>query len=86
MQDWHYEVANAADIGAYIKYYKSEVDNDKKALLMQAIIQSTENQECQADFESYWRILEPLLRTDFKLHAYAVFYWSCFDIKDLNDC
>ena len=86
MQDWPYEVANADDIDDYINYYRLTADDDRKFLLMQAIVQATTDQREQTDFQKYWSIIEPLLRQDFKLHEYTVFYWSCFDTEDLDDC
>lgn len=86
MQDWPYEVAEAADIEKYIAHYRVTVDEDKKFVLMEAIIHATTDQRQKTDFEKYWNIIKPLLIDNFSIHEYSIFYWSCFELDDLADC
>jgi hypothetical protein len=86
MQDWPFEVVNPDDIEKYIAHYRVTVDEDKKFLLMEAIIQATTEQRRQTDFEKYWNIIKPLLIDNFSTHEYSVFDWSCFETDDLTEC
>ena len=86
MEDWSYVVGNALDIKTYINHYQSTVDEDKKFVLMELIIQALEEQETERDFLKYWAIVKPLLTTGFVLHEYTIYYWSCFSNDDLDDC
>lgn len=85
-QDWEFIVGKSADIAKYIEYYISEIDDDNKFALMEIIIQATEEQEVENDFIKYSEIVQRLLSENFKLHEHSLFYWSCFDINNLEDC
>jgi hypothetical protein len=86
MQDWEYEVANSEDIEKYISHYKGQVDDDKKFVLMEIIIQATTDQDDINKFKKYWDIIYPLIQDNFKTHEYSVYYWSCFDNENISDC
>ncbi len=86
MQDWPYEVASPTDIKKYVDHYGKQTDEDKKFLLMQAIIQATEEQTSDELFVKYWNRVKPILEEDFPIHEYTIYYWSCFDNENLDDC
>ena len=86
MQDWPYEVANPDDIEKYIAHYQLTSDEDKKFLLMEVILQATNDQNQRTDVEKYWNEIKQLLIDDFLIHEYSVFYWSCFKDKNLDNC
>jgi len=86
MQDWSYEVAKYEDIQKYINHYESLNDEDKKFVLMEIIIQSTEEQLNNENFIKYLDKIKPLLMNDFDIHEYTIYYWSCFDKKNIDDC
>lgn len=86
MQDWPYEVATDSDIEKYIAHYKTLTDEDKKFVLMKAIIQAIEEQATEELFIKYWNETKPVLEEDFAVHEYTIHYWSCFDIENLDDC
>ncbi|GAA3762980.1 hypothetical protein [Flavobacterium ginsengiterrae] len=86
MQDWPYEVANSEEIEKYISHYRKVTDDDEKFVLMQAIIQAAEDQKQQEQFLKYWLIVQELLKQDFQIHEYTIYYWSCFDTQDIQDC
>lgn len=86
MQDWPYEVVISSDIEKYINHYNTLTDDDKKFVLMEGIIQSIEDQSTDALFNRYWNIVRPLLKADFKIHEYTIYYWSCFDNENIDDC
>lgn len=85
-QDWEFIVGKSADIAKYIEYYISVIDDDNKFALMEIIIQATEEQEVENDFIKYSEIVQRLLSENFQLHEHSIFYWSCFDINNLEDC
>jgi hypothetical protein len=86
MQDWPYEVVIPDDIEKYIDHYLKLTDDDKKFVLMEGIIQATEDQETEVQFLKYWNRINSLLENDFCIHEYSVYYWSCFDNENIEDC
>jgi hypothetical protein len=86
MQDWSYTEANASDIEKYISLYRLTNDDDKKFVLMEFIIQATEEQDTEELFLAYCDKIKPILYTDFKLQEYTIYYWACFDIYNIEDC
>ncbi|MCP2026625.1 hypothetical protein L1276_001769 [Flavobacterium sp. HSC-32F16] len=85
MQDWPYEVANSNEIDKYISHYR-RLGDDEKFVLMQAIIQANEDQREEESFLKYWIVIQDLLIQDFHIHEYTVYYWSCFDNENIEDC
>lgn len=85
MQDWPYEITEPSDIEKYIAHYEKLSDEDQKFVLMEAIIQATEDQETEVLFLEYWHRVQLLLEQDFAIHAYTIHYWACFDNEDLED-
>ena len=86
MQDWEYTAGNPHEIEKYISHYVLTTDDDKKFVLMELIIQATEDQATEELFITYWNKIKPILEKDFKIHEYTIYYWSCFDSEDINDC
>jgi predicted ATP-dependent endonuclease of OLD family len=86
MQDWTYEIANDDGIKKYIFFYGLLKDEDEKFALMQIIIQATEDQPNEEQFEKYCNTIKPLLITDFKIHEYSIYYWCCFENENIEDC
>lgn len=86
MQDWSYTEGNSNDIEKYISHYGSTKDDDKKFVLMELIIQATEDQNTEELFLKYCERIKPIIEADFKLHEYTIYYWACFDNENLDDC
>jgi hypothetical protein len=86
MQDWSYEVAKPNEIEKYIRHYDKLIDEDKKFVLMEIMIQATTDQNNEYDLKKYWTELKTRLLSDKVIHEYTLYYWSCFDNEDLNDC
>ncbi len=86
MQDWSYTEGNPADIEKYISHYELTKDDDKKFVLMEFIIQATEDQQNEALFLKYCNKVKPLLQAESKLHEYTIHYWACFDNDNIEDC
>ncbi|HEY3405322.1 MAG TPA: hypothetical protein VGK59_18180 [Ohtaekwangia sp.] len=84
MQDWSYEIANPGDVERYIEHYKVTVDEDKKFVLMQIIIQAVNDQPDENSFLKYWDRIKGALIADLAIHEYTVFYWCLFNDDD-ND-
>lgn len=84
-QDWEFIVGKSEDIEEYINYYTTEVDEDNKFALMEIIIQTTEDQTTENDFLKYLKIVLKLLKENFRLHEYSIFYWSCFQNENIED-
>ena len=85
-QDWSYTAGNPNDIKKYISHYNLTPDEDKKFVIMEIIIQATEDQREKANFQKYWDKIKTLLETDFSTHEYTIFYWSCFDEQNIENC
>ncbi|HEX8016476.1 MAG TPA: hypothetical protein VF465_14700 [Flavobacterium sp.] len=85
-QDWEFIVGKSENIEKYIKHYNFEIDDDNKFALMEIIIQAIEEQETDNDFVKYSEIVQELLSENFQLHEHSIFYWSCFDNENLEDC
>lgn len=79
MQDWEYEVARLSDIEKYFEKYTSVTDDDIRFVLMEMMI-ATSNQAGDFDWITvFWPRVVVLLKSNFSLHAYTIYYWSCFD-------
>lgn len=85
MQDWPYEVVVASDIDNYFSHYEKLIEEDKKFVLMQAIIQAIEEQPTDYQFLDYWSKAKTILETEFALHEYTIYYWACFKSGDIGD-
>ena len=70
MQDWPYEVVIPEDVEKYIEHYEKLTDEDKKFVLMEGIIQATEDQETEVKFLKYWNRIKSLLENDFYIHCF----------------
>ncbi|MBP8034386.1 MAG: hypothetical protein KAZ71_07290 [Bacteroidia bacterium] len=86
MQDWSYTEGKPEDIEKYIAHYNSTTDDDNKFVLMELIIQATDDQTEKPSFHKYWDIVKNILQKDFTIHEYTVYYWSCFDTQNIDDC
>lgn len=86
MQDWPYEIANPDEIDNYINHYRTITDEDEKFVLMQAIIQATEDQDNQELLLKYWNTIRHFLEENFNIHEYTIHYWCCFDTENIEDC
>ena len=86
MQDWSYTAGHPNDIDKYIAHYNLTTDEDKKFVLMELIIQATEDQIEKTNFNKYWDKVKNILQKNFTIHEYTIFYWSCFDTQNVNDC
>ena len=65
-------MANPNDIDKYISHYGLTTDDDKKFVLMEIIIQATEEQNTEELFKKYCETIQPILETDFKLHEFTM--------------
>lgn len=82
MQDWSYEVANPDLFDVYLAHYLKTIDEDKKFVLMEILLQAVNNQVESNRFTDAWAKLEPVLRKDFRIHEFTIYYWSSLDTAD----
>ncbi|TAE02871.1 MAG: hypothetical protein EAZ97_02145 [Bacteroidetes bacterium] len=68
------------------EHYETETNDDKKFVLMEFIIQATNDQETDELFLKYCDKIQQILQDEFKLHEYTIHYWAYFDNEDLEDC
>ena len=80
MQDWSYEVTNPNDIDKYISQYLLTMDDDKKFVLMEMILQAIIDQPDEQQILICWEKVNPILIDNFNIHEFTIHYW-----KDLTD-
>lgn len=85
LQDWEFLIGDYKDIEKYIQHYERETNTDKKFALMEIIIQTLTDQKDE-DVKMYWNTIQFLLKENFKIHEYSIFYWSCFENENLDNC
>lgn len=84
MQDWSYTQGHPNDIEKYLSHYILTVDDDKKFVLMEIIIQAIEDQPSEVKFLKYSEEAIQILQKDFKIHEYTIYYWANFDNDKLE--
>ena len=85
MQDWEWEVADAAQLDEFINvYHDPESSEDERFTLMEMIIQSCEDLGDGLSEDQRWAEVRTLLDEHIDLHISTVWYWSAFD-TDLSD-
>lgn len=84
MQDWEWEVADAARLDKFLAAYESgELNDDERFTIMETILQSFEDLGPDLRLDPRWpRVLE-LLDRNIDLHAHTVWYWS--DLEQENE-
>jgi hypothetical protein len=87
-QDWEWEVADPSRFGEFLGAYVSgDLDEDERFALMEILIQCIEDMGLPSVATSpQWHPVANLLLSHAGLHASSVRYWSCPDVRDLEDC
>ena len=85
MQDWSYEVANPNDLDKYIAHYDITIDDDKKFVLLEIILQATVDQTDKERLLHYWQEIKPIINKDFKIHEYTIAYWASLNETNFED-
>jgi hypothetical protein len=85
MQDWPYEVTIPEDIDKYISHYDLEIDEDKKFVIMQMILQALFDQSDEQIALSYWEKVSAILIKDFLIHEYTIYYWKDFGESEFEN-
>jgi len=84
MLDWPLEIRHHIDLAFCIQEYLKLVDDDEKFLLMQGILYALD--EVQGDdFEPYSKKVSVLLKADFHLHKFTIYYWTLYRDPDMMD-
>ena len=83
MQDWEWEVAQAAHFDEFLNaYINHELSEAARWSLMEVLIQSVEDMPSNSDLDAAWRKLEPLLKARVSLHGDTIHYWACVETND----
>lgn len=53
---------------------------------MEVIIQATTDQPDDESLLKSWATIKPLLKENYDIHEYTIYYWCDFNADDLNDC
>jgi hypothetical protein len=84
MQDWEWEIADAARLDEYLTAYKhGDLNDDERFTLMETIIQAFEDLPAPLEADPRWANALAILDGYIDLHAYTVWYWS--DLEDELD-
>ena len=87
MQDWEYEVSNPARIDEFLDaYLNGGLNDDEKFTLMEMLIDSFEGSDIDLAVDSRWAHVLDQLDRNIELHAHTVWYWSCLDNDNLDEC
>jgi hypothetical protein len=78
MQDWPLEVSNEINLAFCLKEYPKLVDDDEKFLLMEGILYALDEVQGE-DFEKYSKKTTELLKIDFDLHKFTIYYWTLYN-------
>jgi transcriptional regulator with XRE-family HTH domain len=76
MQDWEYQVADAARIDEFLAYAETDPDDDEAFSLMMMIFQSFEDLGEAALHDPRWERVVRLLQRRFELHRSTLRYWA----------
>lgn len=86
MQDWAYEVSNPNDIDKYICHYNLTIDDDKKFVLVEMILQAIVDQPDEQQLLIYFEKVKPILTDDFKIHEFTIHYWKVLTHENFENC
>lgn len=87
MQDWEWEVAEAAKFDEFLGVYRDvNLPDEERASLMEMLLQCIEETESASDFASFWSAIEPLLVARAALHRPTIAYWSCLSEAAPEHC
>lgn len=82
MQDWEFEVAEAADLDKYLAlFYEVSGQDNLRFTLASMIIQAFEDGVVDLDVDQSWKAFVSDLSKNIELHAYQIWYWACWDVE-----
>lgn len=82
MQDWEFEVAEAADLDKYLALFSEVSEHDNlRFTLASMIIQAFEDDVVDLDVDQSWKAFVSDLSQNTELHAYQIWYWACWDVE-----
>lgn len=82
MQDWEFEVAEAADLGKYLTlFYEVSGQDNLRFTLASLIIQAFEDDVVDLDVDQSWKGFVSELSKNTELHACQIWYWACWDVE-----
>ncbi|RFS21422.1 hypothetical protein DVR12_16115 [Chitinophaga silvatica] len=84
-QDWEYIVPTIDDIEKYFTKYATTNSEDIRFLLMIMMLETSNSGVDLKWIKNIWPRVMVLLKEDFQLHEYTMFYYCCWDNEDIND-
>jgi hypothetical protein len=86
MQDWEWEVADSNRISEFLAAYESgELTEDEKFVLMEIILQSSEDSDESFLKSTTWKKILALIEQNIKIHVSSVWYWANLEEDNLED-
>ncbi len=83
MQDWEWEVADAARFDEFLDAFRSTALSDNERFsLMEILVQCTEASLHEEELVARWTAIEPLLKARRALHSATIEYWACLGESD----
>jgi hypothetical protein len=83
MQDWEWEVADAARFEEFLGVYQdTDLGDDERFSLMEVLVQCAEDVSDTPEFGVFWYALKPLLQSRFELHRSTIEYWAVLEEED----
>ncbi len=86
LQDWSYKVADPDQLKKYYRLYDRLIDEDEKIVLMEVMIQATDDQIESTGLSDAWASLEQRLIWDFHIHEHTIHHWINGDFNSLDNC
>ena len=79
-QDWEHCVADPRRLREFLSAYETlSLDEDERFCLLEIILQSFEDSDGEVGSSPDWQRIEQILKDNFELHAYTIWYWANFD-------
>ena len=79
MQDWEWEVADAARVDEWLRLYASgDLSEDERFSLMEMLVQCVEDSSDDRR-SAMWLAIEPHLREQRAIHRTTIEYWARVD-------
>jgi hypothetical protein len=81
---WPLEISNEIKIDACILEYRLIKDEDEKFLLMEGILYALDELTNENDFKYYSDQVSNLLKIDFDIHKFTIYYWTLYDDTEID--
>ncbi len=87
MQDWEWEVADAARFEEFfVAYSSSDISEDEAFSLMEILLQCIEAMPDEEQVSCSWQAIESHLKANMSIHLSTIKYWACLGENDPIAC